>query len=478
MSFIPYKHQLTAAAQLAERSAFGLLMEMGTGKTRTLVLDLEYKLERGLIKNFLLVAPSGSYRNWDGELEKWLPPELYKKLKIFTWVSSKTKPKDFEAFLKMSPERPRVLLMNVEALSRVDRAKEGIVTFLQSADTMWCIDESQCIKAPDSLRTKFILKIAPLAKYRRILTGLVAPENPLNVYSQFAFLNPDILGHRNFFTFRARYAVTKKVDFKKQGGRPVEVIVGYRNVEELQKKIADHSFRVRTEEVLDLPPKIYMPIRHVDMTMEQLKAYNDIKRLAMTEINGQYVTAQIAAAVLTKLHSILCGHVVDENGEAHDVPSNRVASLLELLEDYDGKAIIWAPYPRFLKKIAEALEKEYGAESTVRFWGEVKSDDREIAKARFQEDPKCRFFVSNQSVGGEGNTLTAAHLVVYAANSWKNSERQQSEARAHRIGQNSSVTYVDLAVRGSMEEKLIKALRNKMDLAALVSGDKLQEWLI
>jgi SNF2 family DNA or RNA helicase len=81
-------------------------------------------------------------------------------------------------------------------------------------------------------------------------------------------------------------------------------------------------------------------------------------------------------------------------------------------------------------------------------------------------------------VGGEGNTLTAAHLVVYAANSWKNSERQQSEARAHRIGQNSSVTYVDLAVRGSMEEKLIKALRNKMDLAALVSGDKLQEWLI
>jgi SNF2 family DNA or RNA helicase len=170
--------------------------------------------------------------------------------------------------------------------------------------------------------------------------------------------------------------------------------------------------------------------------------------------------------------------VTDENGQLHDLPSNRIDSLLELLGDHSGKAIIWAPYPRFLTKIAEALEKEYGEDSTARFWGETSNDDRQLGKKRFQEDPKCRWFVSNQSVGGEGNTLTAATLVVYAANSWKNSERQQSEARAHRIGQTAPVTYVDLAVRGSMEEKLIKALRGKMDLAALISGDRVKEWLI
>ena len=473
----PYPHQLEAARLLAENNNFALLAEMGAGKSRMICLDLEYKIQHQGLKNLLVVAPSGAYRNWEGELEKWLSPDQWKALKLFTWVSGKSKPKDLNEFLNYDGPRVRVLLMNVEALSRVVAARQGLVNFLKSAPTMWVIDESQSIKAPDSLRTKFIVSVAHLAKWRRILTGMVAPENPLNVYSQFDFLDNKILGFRNFFGFRARYAITRKVDFR-QGGRPVDIVVGYRHVDELHKRIAGHSYRVRTADVVNLPPRIYMPLRHVDMTAEQSKAYMEMKRRAMTEIDGKFVTAQIAAAVLTKLHNILCGHVIEEGGEVLDVPSHRVEALLELLSDHSGKAIIWAPYPRFLSKIAEALTKEYGPESTVKFWGETSNEDRQIAKQRFQEDPKCRWFVSNQSVGGEGNTLTAATLVVYAANSWKNSERQQSEARAHRIGQSLPVTYVDLCCRGSMEEKLIKALRSKMDLAALISGDKVREWLV
>lgn len=473
----PYAHQMEGARLLAENNNFALLAEMGAGKSRMICMDVEYKYKFQGLKNMVVVAPAGSYRNWEGELQRWLEESVWKSVKLFTWISGKSKPKEFKEFLAYTGEKPRVLLMNVEALSRVVAAREGLKEFLYSAPTMWVVDESQCIKAPDSARTKFILSVAPLAKWRRILTGMVAPENPLNVYSQFDFLDWSILGFRSFYGFRARYAVTRKVDFR-QGGRPVEIVVGYRNVEELHKKISVSSYRVRTADVVDLPPKIFMPLRHVEMTPEQSKAYAEMKRLAMTEIDGQYVTAQIAAAVLTKLHSILCGHVVDENGQLHDVPSNRIDSLLELLSDHSGKAIVWAPYPRFLTKIAEALEKEYGKDSVVRFWGETSNEDRQLGKKRFQEDSKCRWFVSNQSVGGEGNTLTAATLVVYAANSWKNSERQQSEARAHRIGQTAPVTYVDLAVRGSMEEKLIKALRDKMDLAALISGDRVKEWLI
>jgi SNF2 family DNA or RNA helicase len=203
-----------------------------------------------------------------------------------------------------------------------------------------------------------------------------------------------------------------------------------------------------------------------------------MKKWAMTSIGESYVTAQIAAAVLTKLHSILCGHVVDENGELHDIPTQRVDAVKEVLEDHSGKAIIWSPYPRLLSKIATALEEEYGEESTVRYWGETSSDDRVIAVNRFQNDPNCTYFVSNPSVGGEGITLTQATLVIYAANSWKASDRQQSEARAHRAGQTRSVTYVDLAASDTMEHKLIKALRSKFDLAALVTGDKLKDWII
>lgn len=473
----PYKHQLEGAALLKEHDHFALLCEMGAGKSRMICMDLEDKLDKGQLKNFVVTAPSGCYRNWEGELQQWLPECLYKTLKILVWVSGKTKPQDIKDFLAYNGPRPRVLLMNVEALSRVEKARELLREFLKSADSMWVIDESQCVKSPDSARTKFILSLSELAKYRRILTGLVAPENPLNLYSQFDFLDWQILGHRSYYSFRARYAVTRKIEFKK-GGRPVEVVVGYRHVEELQKKVAARSFRVRTADVVDLPPKIFMPLRHVELTEEQHKAYNEMKRRAITEIDGKYVTAQIAAGVLMKLHSIVCGHAVGEDGRVVDIPSNRITSLMELLDDYDGKAIIWAPFPHMLNKIATALEGQYGQESTVRYWGETSNEERQVAKQRFQEDPKCRWFVSNPSVGGEGNTLTAAHLVVYAANSWKNSERQQSEARAHRIGQKNPVTYVDLAARGTVDEKLIKALRAKMDLAAMISGDTIKEWLI
>ena len=475
---MPYPHQLEGARRLAENDAYALLMSMGTGKTYTCLLDIQYKVERGEVDSIVYVAPSGCYRNFAGEIEKWLPEDLRKRLNIFTWVSSKsTVKKELKAFLA-DTRKVRVLLMNVEALSRVEAAKDGIVELLKSGRSMFIIDESQCIKAPTSLRTKFILKIAEYAKYRRIMTGLVAPENPLNAFSQFYFLDPKILGHRSFFSFRSRYAVTKKVDFKREGGRPVEIVVGYRHVEELQKKILSSAYRVCTEDVLDLPEKVYMPIRDVPLTMEQIKAYGEMKKWAMTSIGESYVTAQIAAAVLTKLHSILCGHVVDENGELHDIPTHRVDAVKEVLEDHSGKAIIWSPYPRLLSKIATALEEEYGKESTVRYWGETKSDDRVIAVDRFQNDPKCRYFVSNPSVGGEGITLTQASLVVYAANSWKASDRQQSEARAHRAGQTKSVAYVDLAARDTMEHKLIKALRSKFDLAALVTGDKLKDWII
>jgi SNF2 family DNA or RNA helicase len=451
---------------------------MGAGKSRTLILDLEAKLKSGAVKNFLLTAPSGSYRNWSRELETWLSPELYKQLVIFVWVSGKSKPKDFEAFLSYTGDRPRALLMNIEALSRVDRAKEGIVTFLKSADTLWTVDESQAIKSPTSLRTKFILKIAPLAKYRRILTGLITPENPMNLFSQASFLDPKLLGQNSFFSFRARYAITKKVDFKKTGGKPVEVIVGFRNLPELNQKLEKFSYRVRTEDVVCLPPRIYMPIRYVEMTPEQTKMYAEMKRLAMTQIEGSYVTSQIAAGVLTKLHAILMGHAIDENGELHHVPSNRVNAVLELLEDFGGKALLWASSPHLLRKLATALEENYGPESVMRYWGETTSDERVENVERFQNDPKCRFAVLNQSVGGEGINLTAATLVCYVSNSWRNSERQQSEARAHRIGQERPVTYVDFAVEKSMEEKLIVALRKKQELSALVNGDTLKDWII
>ena len=489
MTPAPYKHQLEGFARLKRYPYYALLCEMGAGKSRMICMDFEHKLETGEVKSLLLAGPEGSYRNWEGELKAWMSPAVYDTLYIYVWDTGKAsgvaETRRFQHFLDYTGEKPRVLLVNFGSLGRVEKLKKALPVFLKSAPAMFVVDEAQGIKVLESQRTKFVLSLAPLAPFRRILSGLIAPENPLNVFGPYTFLSPHILSTSNFFAFRARYAQTKKMCFAPAGASEEEkkrstatVVVSYRNLEELQRKLDAKSFRVRTADVVDLPERIYMPIRYVDMTPEQKAAYDRMKKWAMVELQGKLITAPIAVSILQKLQQLANGFIYTEEGETLELPCQKIASLMELLTDFDGKAIIWAQAPGFLRRISEALGAEYGKEAVVRFWGEVPSAEREEAKVRFQEDPKCRFMVANPAVGGEGNNWTAATLVVYMSNGFKNSERQQSEARAHRIGTTKPVTYVDIAARGTVDDKLIKALREKMDMASILHGEELAKWVI
>jgi SNF2 family DNA or RNA helicase len=151
---------------------------------------------------------------------------------------------------------------------------------------------------------------------------------------------------------------------------------------------------------------------------------------------------------------------------------------VEILRQHSGKAIIWAPYPQALRKIRDRLQDEFGPDSTVGFWGETTLDQRLEARSRIQNDDLCRFIVSNQSVGKFGNTWTACTLVIYFSNSFDNEDRQQSEDRAHRIGQTKSVTYIDLRCQGTLDDKLIKTLRKKITISSTLQGDGFRSWLI
>ena len=193
------------------------------------------------------------------------------------------------------------------------------------------------IKNPDSKRTKFLTsKLAPLFAYRRILSGLPTPRSPLDIYSQFEFLGPGLLGYKSYFSFRSRFAVTKPMQF---GGRSVNVVVGYRDTDKLRDLIAPHIYRVALSDCYDLPPKVYMR-RDVPLTEEQKRMYSEPKLFATSRIEGSsFVTATIVIAQIMRLHQLLCGHVVDEQGVFKEVPELRTNELLELLQDYDGKAM-------------------------------------------------------------------------------------------------------------------------------------------
>ena len=485
----PREHQVIAAKKAKGKKAFALLMAMRVGKSKVIVDEFGEAVYNGKLSDLLVIAPGGVYRTWEGALLEDLPQEVFEQLQIFVWKSGSYSSKAGKLRLKefLDFTGPRALLMNIEALSSVDLARDLAKKFLLRGRNIMITDESTALKNPSALRTRFIIReLKPLSDYRRILSGLPTPRSPLDLYSQFEFLDPRILGFNSYYAFRARYAIMQKMDF---GGRIVPIVVGYRDVDELQKKIAPYSYRVRLEDCYDLPPSQYS-VREVELTKEQERMYQELKLFATAKISGeQFVTATIVITQILRLHQLLCGHTRDEKGGWHAIPEKRTEALLELLEDYDGKAIVWCSYDADIRKVSEALQKAFnekrirgfGQEFTsgcvARFWGGNRAT-REEEEKRFKIDPECRFMVATPDAGGKARTWSVADLVVFYSSTNNLENRDQAEARPLGVNKTTSIQYVDLQVPGTVEEKIIKALRAKIDMASAITGDNYRDWLV
>lgn len=472
--FEPYAHQVRARDAMEDREAFALFMGMRTGKTKTILDEWGAKYVEGKVMSLLVIAPAGVYRIWETEIEKHVPSRIKASLKVATWYSSGTVAQRRAVEDIMTHLGPAILIVNVEALSTGRKALDACGGFLRSSPTMLVVDESTTIKTHNSNRTLAVCSLSPLATYRRILSGLPTPRSVLDIFSQMWFLDPKILDFKNYYAFRARYAVMKKI---RVGFRSVDIVVGYRNVEEVREKIAPHSFRVRLEDCSDVPPKAYQ-FREVELTREQKRYYEDIRQRATTKLlSGEHVTATEVIVQILRLHQLCCGHLVDEEGSVHSVPSNRLSCLLDLLREYDGKAVIWCSYHHDVRAIVDALVLEFGDSAVAQFWG-GNADTREADDHRFQNDPQCRFMVATPGSGGRGRKWSAAGLLVYYSNTDNLEHRDQSEERGSAVDKTDRVTVVDLIARGTVEEKIVQSLRAKIDMAAVITGDNFREWLI
>ena len=308
-----------------------------------------------------------------------------------------------------------------------------------------------------------------MAKYRRIMTGSPVTKSPLDLFSQLQFLDPWLLDQQSYYSFRARYAVVVQ---RNVGSHSFQHVVKYQRLDELQEKIKSFSTRILKSECLDLPEKLYTK-RTVAMTMEQMKAYTEMKKAAMTFLeNEKMMTAATVLTQLIRLHQITCGHVKTDDGIVMAIKNNRIHELLNILEETNGKVIIWAVYRHDIQAIEKAIGDIYGKSSVASYYGDTKDTDRQHIVDRFQDsDSSLRFFVGNPKTGGYGLTLTASHTVIYYSNDYSLEVRMQSEDRAHRISQTSKVTYVDLIAEGTVDERIVKALNNKIDLASQVMGE-------
>jgi len=468
----PYEHQMTALEKSWNKENFAYFMEMGTGKTKVLIDNLAMLYDKGKVDGALIVAPKGVIKTWyEQELPTHLPDHIENVTVLWQPNITKTQQEKLESLFEIETAL-HILIMNVEAFS-TDKGVKFASKFLNSHKTLMAVDESTTIKTPTAKRTKNIIGLGKNAKYRRIMTGSPITKNPLDLYTQCEFLDPWLLDFASYYAFRNRYAEMKTMHIR---GRSIQVVDKFQNLGELSDKVKTFSERILKEDCLDLPPKIFMK-RHVTLTADQKKIYEQMKKAAMAVLNGKVTTTMTVLTQLMRLHQITCGHFTADDSSTQAVDSNRLNELMNVLAETEGKAIIWANYQLSVGEIIQRIIKEYGEDSYVHYYGLTSQEDRQDNIRKFQNDPKCRFIVGTPQTGGYGITLTQAHTVIYYSNGYDLEKRLQSEDRAHRIGQNKTVTYIDIIAEDTVDEKIVEALRKKINIASEVMGEELKEWI-
>ena len=468
----PYAHQLTALEKSWNRQTYAYFMEMGTGKTKVLIDNLAMLYDKGKVDGALIIAPKGVVGTWyNNEIPAHLPDHIDDVTVL--WQANITKQQQEKLDCLFEPEENlHILIMNVEALSTT-KGKDFAEKFLDSHNTLMAIDESTTIKNPNAKRTKNILKLSESAKYKRIMTGSPVTKNPLDLYSQCEFLDPWLLDYTSYYAFRNRYAEMKTMHAH---GRSIQVVDKFKNLGELSDTLKNFSYRVLKEDCLDLPDKIYMK-RNIKLTPDQFKIYKQMKDQAIAMLNGKVTSTATVLTQIMRLHQITCGHFTADDGSTQPISNNRMDELMGVLEETEGKAIIWAHYQYDITNIIQNVVKKYGEGSIVDYFGLTPQEERQPNIKKFQDDPRGRFMVGTPSTGGYGITLTAANTVIYYSNGYDLEKRLQSEDRAHRIGQQKPVTYVDLICDDTVDEKIVKALRKKINIASEVLGEEMKSWI-
>ncbi len=475
-----FDHQAKLFAETCDRESYALFWEMGCGKTKPTIDTAAHLWQEGEIDGLLVVAPNNVHRNWvEEELPIHLPDEVAERSRSLFLQASRSKTmrgkREVERLLKYT-DGLAILAVNYETFTS-KRGKDLVWDFLKpkKGRVLYVVDEGHKIKTPGAKRTRSIIASGKYANYRRDLTGTPVANRPFDVYSQVRFLDRDFWKQRHlpkFSVFKSHFGVWEK-GFNGKTNRAFESLLAYQRLDELHDMIQTISHRLLKEDVLDLPPKSYSRITF-SLSPEQKRAYNEFREHCILFLeSGEEVTATQALVKLLRLQQIACGYVGTDEGNLVLLPGKnaRLETLAALCEDIPHKAIIWVRF----RKDADEICARLGA-GAVRYDGAVPDGQRAANKEAFQRGD-AQFFVGNPAAGGTGLTLHAARTVVYYSNSFNLTDRLQSEDRAHRIGQEHPVQYIDLIGEDTVDEHIVKRLVEKLDVASAVTGDKLREWI-
>lgn len=456
----PFAHQLNALNAWGDIPRFALFCEMGTGKTYIAINKAVQWAREGKVRAVVILAPRSLLGVWEAEIGKYCAIDyslhILDKPKAWAKLPSHFLEKKDRPFI-------RFIITNYEQLLTKKGDKLGNTEGID----LLIMDESTMVKnsfAKRSMRTK---KLASKISRAVILTGNATPNGPLDLYSQFDILKTGLIGYSNFYPFRHRYA--KLENQPVGGGRTIKKVIGYhedRIEAEIRPRISPYVFRIQKHECFDLPPKLYQ-IRELTMGTDQARAYKTLRDAAIAEFKGKTLKAPIVIARMTRLSQLAGGFFPHDEGDLEVFnPNPKLNELGAILEEIDGKFIVWTRFRAELDAVHGFLE-ERGIQ-LVRIDGDKKVEERTDAINQFQTNPNVRAFIGITSAGKFGLTLTEAKTMIYYSNSFEFEVRNQSEDRVHRAGLKHPVTYIDLVVKGTIDKLILRALNEKKNLSNFI----------
>lgn len=472
----PRPHQVKGLNKAYGKKAFALHADRGTGKTfMAISLAAAYRME-GHIDSLLVICKISLRRNWDDEIAEHCPIPA----SVFLPNTSDAKVREYKRWLGQH-DFP-VLVVGTESLSAGNMIKIASHFIRSHSKPMVLIDESHMICNPKVTRTKNCYDLGRPAHRRLTLTGTPISTGPMDLFSQFEFLDTDIIGIGDFYAFRNRYAIMGGYRDPKTK-QPME-IVGYKNLEELTKLVAPYVYEISKAEALPhLPPKSFKKY-HIDLTKKQKDLYAQIKKDEAYTWKGKEVVVQNVLGLALRLHQVAGGFIatyreeetVKRDGtpkivrhtEWHEIiPPEQNPKMIELLDIVTSNpvpTIIWCAYRPEIEAVCKLLRKAFPGQLVREIHGGITEDERAQYKDEFQSG-KCKWLVGNTATGGTGLTLTAAEQMIYYNNTEKMIDREQSEDRAHRDGLRHPVLYIDLVAEATVDEVILNSIKQKMDLA-------------
>ena len=450
----PYEHQRRAAAFALDRLSRGggaaLLMEMGTGKTLTSIGIVGQLWKERRIARLLIVAPLSILGVWRDEFDKFAGYDYCLS------VLEGTAARKADTIRHMAGKSLQVLVINYESAWRMEKE------LAEWRPDMIVCDEGHKIKTHNIAASKAMHRLAAKAKYRLLLTGTVITNKPIDVFSQYKFCDPAIYGN-SFYQFRNRY-----FDMVGFGGYTP---VMKRSMEgEFTERLHSIAFRATKAECLDLPEFTDI-VQRIDLEPQAMRIYRQLVRDSYAELAEGSVTVTNVLSQLLRLSQLTGGYVGnDDAGGVTQVSTAKLDALADLVDGAvaDGRKIVviarFVPEIHAIGKMLEIKKIRYAQIS-----GEIRDRDEQIAA--FQNDPDVPVFSGQIATAGLGITLTAASLMVFYSLDYSMSNYEQTRARIHRVGQKNECTYIHLVARGTVDEKVLKALHDKANLAKSLVDD-------